>query len=63
MQTVVTSPPYYGKRDYCADDQVGTEQTPEEYLERLVNIFDEVKRVLREDGTFWLNIGDKYIGV
>lgn len=61
VQTVVTSPPYYGQRDYCADDQVGTEQTPEEYLERLVNIFDEVKRVLREDGTFWLNVGDKYI--
>jgi len=61
VQTVVTSPPYYGQRDYGTDNQVGTEQTPEEYLARLVNIFDEVKRVLREDGTFWLNIGDKYI--
>ncbi|QQE66784.1 site-specific DNA-methyltransferase [Leptolyngbya sp. BL0902] len=61
VQTVVTSPPYYGQRDYCADDQIGMEQTPEEYIERLVNIFDEVKRVLREDGTLWLNIGDKYI--
>lgn len=61
VQTVVTSPPYYGQRDYCADKQVGTEPTPEEYLNRLVDIFDEVKRVLKDDGTLWLNIGDKYI--
>jgi len=61
VQTVVTSPPYYGQRDYCAENQVGIEPTPEEYLNRLVNIFDEVKRVLREDGTLWLNIGDKYV--
>lgn len=61
VQTVVTSPPYYGQRDYCADRQVGTEPNPEEYLNRLVDIFDQVKRVLQEDGTLWLNIGDKYI--
>ncbi len=48
VQTVVTSPPYYGQRDYCAENQVGIEPTPEEYLNRLVSIFDEVKRVLRE---------------
>lgn len=61
IQTVVTSPPYYGQRDYCADNQVGTEQTPNEYLNRLLDIFDETKRVLKEDGTLWINIGDKYI--
>lgn len=61
VQTVVTSPPYYGQRDYCSDNQVGIEQSPEEYLNRLVDIFDEVRRVLKDDGTLWLNIGDKYI--
>lgn len=61
VQTVVTSPPYYGQRDYCAENQVGTESTIEEYLNRLLDIFDQVKRALKEDGTLWLNIGDKYI--
>lgn len=61
VQTVVTSPPYYGQRDYCMDKQVGIEQTPDEYLNRLLDIFDEIKRVLKEDGTLWLNLGDKYI--
>lgn len=61
IQTVVTSPPYYGQRDYCTPLQVGIESNPEEYLTRLLNIFDEMKRVLKDDGTFWLNIGDKYI--
>lgn len=61
IQTVVTSPPYYGQRNYCMPLQVGIEPTPDEYLSRLLEIFDEMKRVLKDDGTFWLNIGDKYI--
>lgn len=56
----VTSPPYYRLRDYGVDGQIGLEQTPEEYIERLVEIFWEVRRVLRSDGTLWLNIGDSY---
>lgn len=58
----VTSPPYYGLRDYDADGQIGLEETPEEYIERLVEVFREVRRVLRNDGTLWLNIGDSYAG-
>ncbi|MBK1987063.1 site-specific DNA-methyltransferase [Sphaerospermopsis aphanizomenoides BCCUSP55] len=61
VQTVVTSPPYYGQRDYCAEKQIGIEESEYEYINRLVEIFDEVKRVLKEDGTLWLNLGDKYI--
>lgn len=61
VQTVVTSPPYYGQRDYSTEKQVGTEKTTDEYVNRLIDIFDEVKRVLKEDGTLWLNLGDKYI--
>lgn len=56
----VTSPPYYALRDYEAEGQIGREATPEEYIERLVAVFHEVKRVLRPDGTFWLNIADTY---
>lgn len=56
----VTSPPYWGLRDYGVDGQIGLEQTPEEYVERLVNVFCEVRRVLRDDGTLWLNLGDSY---
>ena len=56
----VTSPPYFGLRDYGVDGQIGLEETPEEYIERLVDVFREVKRVLRDDGTLWLNIGDSY---
>ena len=56
----VTSPPYYGLRDYGEAGQIGLEQTPQEYIERLVEVFDEVKRVLADDGTLWLNIGDTY---
>lgn len=56
----VTSPPYYALRDYEAEGQIGQEATPEEYIERLVAVFHEVKRVLRPDGTFWLNIADTY---
>lgn len=56
----VTSPPYYGLRDYGVDGQIGLEQTPEEYVSELVGVFREVKRVLRNDGTLWLNLGDSY---
>jgi len=58
----VTSPPYYGLRDYEVDGQIGLEQTPEEYVSELVGVFREVKRVLRDDGTVWLNLGDSYSG-
>ena len=54
----ITSPPYYGLRDYDVDGQIGNEDTPEDYVNNLVEIFDEVKRVLREDGALWLNLGD-----
>jgi len=56
----VTSPPYWGLRDYGEPGQLGLEPTPEEYVQRLVGIFREVRRVLRGDGTLWLNLGDSY---
>ena len=56
----VTSPPYYGLRDYGEENQIGVEQTPQKYIERLVEVFAEVYRVLTDDGTLWLNIGDMY---
>ena len=56
----VTSPPYWLQRDYRVAGQLGQEETPEEYVENLVAICREVRRTLREDGTFWLNIGDGY---
>lgn len=56
----ITSPPYYALRDYETEGQIGREATPEEYIERLVEVFSEVRRVLRPDGTFWLNIADTY---
>ena len=58
----VTSPPYWGLRDYGEEEQLGLEDTPEKYVERLVKIFHEVKRVLKPTGTLWLNIGDTYSG-
>lgn len=58
----VTSPPYYGLRDYGEDGQIGIEQSPQLYIERLISVFDEVYRVLKKDGTLWLNIGDCYAG-
>lgn len=61
INCVVTSPPYYGLRDYGVDGQIGLEKTPEEYIEKLVSVFREVKRVLKKDGTLWLNIGDSYM--
>lgn len=56
----VTSPPYWGLRDYGHADQIGQEKTPEAFVQNLVTVFREVKRVLREDGTLWLNLGDSY---
>ena len=58
----VTSPPYWGLRDYGVDGQLGLEATPEEFVLKLVEIFREVKRVLKDDGTLWLNLGDSYAG-
>lgn len=59
-RTCITSPPYYGLRDYGADGQIGLEDTPDQYIENLVKIFREVRRVLKDDGTLWVNIGDSY---
>jgi DNA modification methylase len=56
----VTSPPYWGLRNYGSDGQLGLEKTPQEYVGKLVDIFRQVRRVLRKDGTFWLNLGDTY---
>lgn len=60
IQTIVTSPPYFGQRDYGSEFQVGLEADPEQYIADLVGIFRQARRVLRDDGTLWLNIGDKY---
>lgn len=60
IQCCVTSPPYWGLRDYDHSEQLGAESSPEEYVENLVEIFREVRRVLADDGTFWLNVGDGY---
>lgn len=56
----VTSPPYFGLRNYQVEGQVGLEQTPDEYVAKIVEVFREVRRVLRNDGTLWLNLGDSY---
>jgi len=58
----VTSPPYYGLRDYGVDGQIGLEATPELYIQKLIKIFTEVKRILKKEGTLWLNLGDCYAG-
>ena len=60
VQTCITSPPYFGLRDYGCDGQVGLESTPDEYVEKMVDVFRAVRRVLRDDGTVWLNLGDSY---
>lgn len=62
VHVCVTSPPYYNLRDYGAMGQIGMESSPEEYIARLVCVFREVRRVLRSDGTLWVNIGDSYRG-
>jgi DNA modification methylase len=58
----VTSPPYFGLRDYGHEGQIGLEETPEAFVQKMVEVFREVKRVLRDDGTLWLNLGDSYSG-
>ena len=60
VQTVVTSPPYWGLRDYAVEGQIGLEKTPVEYVEKMVEVFEEIKRILKADGTVWLNLGDSY---
>ena len=62
VNCVVTSPPYYGLRDYGVLGQMGLEPTPDEYVQKMVELFREVRRVLMDDGTLWLNIGDSYAG-
>lgn len=60
IHSIVTSPPYFLQRDYSIESQIGAERTPEEYVEALRIVFGEARRILREDGTLWLNLGDKY---
>lgn len=62
VQCVVTSPPYFKLRDYGVEGQIGAEDTVEEYVQSLVEVFREVKRILKDDGTLWLNLGDSYAG-
>jgi len=62
VQCCVTSPPYYGLRDYGVEGQIGLEETPEAFVDKMVEVFREVRRVLRDDGTVWLNLGDSYAG-
>lgn len=62
VNCVITSPPYYGLRDYGIEGQIGLEESPDEYIEKMVEVFREVRRVLKDDGTLWLNIGDSYAG-
>lgn len=60
VQMCVTSPPYWGLRDYGHEDQIGQEKTPQEFVETMVQVFREVRRILKPDGVLWLNIGDSY---
>lgn len=62
LNTCITSPPYYGLRDYGCDGQIGLEETPIQYIDRLTEVFREVRRVLKPDGVCWINIGDSYAG-
>ena len=62
IDCVVTSPPYYGLRDYGVDGQIGLEETPEEYIDKLVSLFREIRRCLKDEGTCWVNLGDSYSG-
>lgn len=62
VQCCVTSPPYWNQRDYMIKGQYGQEETPEQYIDKLVEVFAEVKRVLKKDGTLWINMGDAYWG-
>jgi len=63
IQSVITSPPYWGLRDYGHAEQIGLEKNPNEYINNMVKIFDEVLRVLKKDGTLWLNIADSYSSI
>jgi len=60
VQCIVTSPPYYGLRDYGVEGQIGLESSPKEFVSKLVDVFREARRVLKDDGTLWVNIGDTY---
>lgn len=60
VQTCITSPPYFGLRDYGMEGQIGLEPTIEDYVGKMVDVFSEVRRVLKDDGTLWLNLGDSY---
>ena len=62
IDCVVTSPPYYGLRDYGIEGQLGLEETPEEYISKLVSLFREIRRCLKKEGTVWVNLGDSYSG-
>jgi len=62
VQCIVTSPPYFGLRDYGVEGQIGNESTPDEFVEKMVSVFRESRRVLKDDGTLWLNLGDSYAG-
>lgn len=62
VQTCITSPPYYGLRDYGHDGQIGLEETPDQYIAAMVEVFSLVRALLADDGTLWLNIGDSYAG-
>ena len=61
VDCIVTSPPYFGQRDYEVNEQIGAEKTPEQYIENLTAIFTECFRVLKDTGTMWVNLGDKYL--
>lgn len=61
VQSVVTSPPYYRLRNYGVNGQIGLEETPEEFIDKLVCVFREVKRVLKDDGTLWVNLGSSFV--
>ncbi len=61
VQTCITSPPYFGLRDYGHGDQIGLEGTPQGFVDELVKVFEEVKRTLKDSGTLWLNLGDSYV--
>jgi DNA modification methylase len=62
VNCIVTSPPYYCLRDYCVAGQIGLEASPEKYIENLTKVFSECYRVLKNDGTLWVVIGDSYAG-
>src|ERR1039457_6218723 len=62
VDCIITSPPYFGLRDYGCKEQIGLEETPELYIQKLVDLFHEIKRVLKPEGTIFLNIGDSYFG-